>query len=249
MEKISYKLEVFEGPLDLLLSLIEKHKLDIFDIEISVLTEQYMEYIRSAKETNTALTAEFLEMASHLLYIKSCALLPSTDEEEDPKEALEQLLIEYAKYKKISLVLKDKYIGNLIFMRRSIPADLPTLSPDLSSNTDALLAAYARIVERNDRRKPIPMSSFKRLVGTKVISVSSKIVSVLKKLVKNGKTRFRSLFKDAHSRSGIVATFLAVLELIRGGRVDVVQSDSNDNDMDIVYLGKGEEENGDVIVQ
>lgn len=249
MEKISYKLEVFEGPLDLLLSLIEKHKLDIFDIEISVLTEQYMEYIRSAKETNTALTAEFLEMASHLLYIKSCALLPSTDEEEDPKEALEQLLIEYAKYKKISLVLKDKYIGNLIFMRKSIPADLPTLSPDLSSNTDALLAAYARIVERNDRRKPIPMSSFKRLVGTKVISVSSKIVSVLKKLVKNGKTRFRSLFKDAHSRSGIVATFLAVLELIRGGRVDVVQSDSNDNDMDIVYLGKGEEENGDVIVQ
>ena len=104
-ETPTYKFEVFEGPLDLLLSLIEKHKIDIYDIQISLLLEQYMLYIKEAKERNWDLTADFIEMAARLMYIKSYSLLPpkeGEEEEEDPKLDLERMLRAYAKYKQIS---------------------------------------------------------------------------------------------------------------------------------------------------
>ena len=237
-EKPTYKLETFEGPLDLLLSLIEKHKLDIYDIEISLLTQQYMEYIEAAQQQNTELTENFLEMASHLLYIKSCSLLPSDEPEEDPKEALEAMLIEYAKYKKLAAKMKEAYIGHLIFARQSEPEGLPVLSPEYSSSPDRLIEAYSRIIERNDRKKPVSVSAFKKLVGTKFVSVPSTVIFVLTRLMKRGSTKLRSLFNADDGRSGIVATFLAVLELLRHGRVDIKNDSPTGEDVEIVFLGK-----------
>ena len=105
----TYKLEVFEGPLDLLLSLIEKHKIDIYDIQISLLLEQYLDYIDRAQQQDWNLTADFIEMAARLTYIKSYALLPQeeTEEDEDPKQTLEQMLQQYAKYKNLSQQLRQ----------------------------------------------------------------------------------------------------------------------------------------------
>lgn len=237
-EKPTYKLETFEGPLDLLLSLIEKHKLDIYDIEISLLTEQYLAYIRAAQEENTALTADFLDMASQLLYIKSRSLLPSEEEEEDPKEALEAMLIEYAKYKKLAEELKPNYIGHLLFWRQAEPEGLPAISPEYSSSPDRLIEAYSRIIERNERKKPVPMSAFRRLVGTKFVSVPSKVISVMKLLFKKGRARFVSLFSYEDGRSGIVATFLALLELLRSGRIDIEDTDGDPANAEVIFNGK-----------
>ena len=124
----TYKFEVFEGPLDLLLSLIEKHKIDIYDIKISLLLEQYMLYIKEAKERNWDLTADFIEMAARLMYIKSYSLLPpkeGDEEEEDPKLDLERMLRAYAKYKQLSEQMREDYIGNKIFFRDVRQEGLP----------------------------------------------------------------------------------------------------------------------------
>ena len=229
---LSFKLEIFEGPMDLLLNLIEKHKIDIYDIEISLLTKQYMEYIQAAEQYNLDLAADFLEMASRLMYIKSCSLLPKQqdDEEEDPKALLERMLIEYAKHKKAAAFLKEKYIGNLLFFRERIPAGLPPVYDGFPEQKD-LLAAYERIIERNERKKPVPSSAFRKLVGTRFVTVASKVLFVLKNLFRTGKTSMKSLFLKNRDRSEIVATFLALLELIRCGRVDV---EEKDGDTDLV---------------
>lgn len=234
-ERPTYKLETFEGPLDLLLSLIEKHQLDIYDIEISVLTEQYIAYIESARENQTYLTAEFIEMASHLLYIKSRLLLPAEDEEEDPKATLEAMLIEYQRYKRVAQEMQKTYIGNLVFFRSEEPYGLPAVSPEYSSSVERITDALERISVRNERMAPLPMNSFKRIVGTKFVSVPSKIISVMKNLIKRGRMKFLNLFDNSDGRSGIVATFLAVLELLRHGRVDIVEDGSS---TEIVYIGK-----------
>lgn len=231
MEKINFKLETFEGPLDLLLSLIEKNKIDIYDIEIFLLAEQYMEYISLAEKYDISLAADFIEMASQLMYIKSCSLLPKQEDEEDPKAMLEAMLQEYAKYKKVSKILKEKYIGNLIFFREEIPADLPALSNETPTNISLLVEAYDRVLMRNERKKPVPMSTFKKIVASKFVTVSSKIVFVLKKLFKGGKTSLYGLFRGSDGRSEIVATFLAVLELVRHGRIDIKDTDTEDTEI------------------
>ena len=221
---LTYKLEVFEGPLDLLLDLIEKHKLDIYDIKISLLTEQYMLYIAKARERDWDLTADFIEMAARLLYIKSCSLLPSqNDEEEDPKADLERLLREYSVYKALSGEMKDRYIGSDIFFREVIPSDLPKAAADYSYSSDRLELAYRRVIAAYEAKRITP-KAFDRLIGTKMVSVNSRILYVLKTIRRRSKVRFINLFDECRSRSEIVATFLAVLELLRAGRLDTEES-------------------------
>ena len=231
MNAPTYKFEVFEGPLDLLLSLIEKHKIDIYDIKISLLLEQYIIYMQSAKENNWNLTADFIEMAARLMYIKSYTLLPpkENENEEDPKADLEILLQEYAKIKQISHMLRDEYIGSRIFFREVIPTNLPKPEANYSYKHSRLEEAYKRVIMKYAARN-INSSNFSPLIGTKFISVNSKIIYVLRTLRKNPRTEFVSLFKNCKSRSEIVATFLAVLELIRGGRLDM------DENNDEIYL-------------
>lgn len=238
MESINFKLEAFEGPLDLLLSLIEKNKIDIYDIEISPLAEQFIAYIKEAEKINISLTADFLEMASHLMYIKSRSLLPRQEEdEEDAKLALENMLLEYAKYKKAASILKPKYIGNLVFCREFMNEELPRIDNETDLEPILIKDAYKRILLRNSKRQAIPMSAFKKIVGHKIVSVASKLIFVLKTLVKKGRTSFLSLFAKSEGRSETVAIFLAVLELLRHGRIDIEAADDT-KDAEIVLNKK-----------
>ncbi len=230
MNEPTYRLDGFEGPLDVLLTLIERHKIDIYNIEISLLLEQYLKWMEDIREKNLEITADFLDMASRLVYIKSCSLLPKTEEdEEDPKWLLEQMLIEYAKYKRISLQMRPKYQGDKIFFRESAPKDLP--KPDYEAGKEATLlqAAYLRLTKRHRDRINPPKESFDKIVKTQFIAVGTKIVSVMRVLVKKSKAPFKTLFKGAKSKSEIVATFLALLELMRSGRVDVQETEDRNN--------------------
>ena len=230
MREPTYQIDGFEGPLDVLLTLIERHKIDIYNIEISLLLEQYMNWIAEAKETNPEITADFLEMASRLVYIKSCSLLPKPEnEEEDPKWLLEQMLIEYAKYKRISQHLRKHYEGDKICFREQPPADLP--KPDYEGGQEAKLlqTTYVKLIRRHRERIHPPKESINSLVSTKFIAVGAKIVSVMRVLIKKTKAPFRSLFRGAKSRSEIVATFLALLELMRSGRVELKDTEDRDN--------------------
>ena len=124
MERISFKLEVFEGPLELLLHLISKHKLNIYDIEITLLLEQYLEYIDKMSETDMEIASEFLEMAARLIYIKTVSLLPKYEEADDLKQELTGELIEYAVCKKIAERLRNDFIGYDIFIREQMRIEI-----------------------------------------------------------------------------------------------------------------------------
>ena len=238
-EQITYKLDIFEGPLDLLLSLIEKNKIDICDIEISILLEQYMEYMEQAREQNLELTADFLEMASTLLYIKSRSLLPKPEEdEEDPKQILEMRLMEYAKCKKNAAALAEINGWGKVFFREVEPEDLPKPVQELVCSPIKLLEGYVTALKRLDNKKPLSAKNFSKLIGTRFISVGSKIISLLRVFAVRTKTTLNSLFHGMNDRSEIVATFLALLELIRSGRVttsDVTDGgDTSDTEIALV---------------
>lgn len=244
MNTPTYRIEGFEGPLDVLLSLIEKHKIDIYNIEISLLLEQYLKWIDEAREKDLEITADFLEMASRLIYIKSASLLPKTEEEEeDPKWLLEQMLIEYAKYKRISLLLRPKYQGDKIHFREQAPKDLPKPDYEGGKDSDLLLITYRKLTKRHGDRVHPPKESINDLVSTKFIAVGTKIVSVMRVLIRKTASPFKSLFRGAKSRSEIVATFLALLELMRSGRVEVRETeDANNPDIKLIRKKVQEEE-------
>lgn len=236
MAELNFKLEIFEGPLDLLLSLIEKHKINICDIEISLLLDQYMAYIEKAKEYNIELASEFLEMASTLLYIKSCSLLPKDElEEEDPKAELEQRLQEYARCKKAAQMLSENSKYGRVYFRDELTEDLPKPQANLSYSPLTLVSAYSTVLHRLENGKPLSPKNFTGIIGTEFISVASRVIYLLRLLVKKTKVSFSSVFTGSSSRSHTVATFLAVLELIRSGRVDI--PDTNDTeDFDMVLV-------------
>ena len=153
--ELNFKLEVFEGPLDLLLSLIEKNKIDIYDIEIHILTDQYLAYIEEANRQGILeLTASFIEMASRLNVYKNLAhYYPKEEDEEDPKATLEEMLQQYAKYKQVSEFLKTKYIGNRIFFREVTPLFLPKpFDKDNLPAIEDLQNAYISAIE-SERKK------------------------------------------------------------------------------------------------
>lgn len=229
MTEPTYRVEGFEGPLDVLLSLIEKHKIDIYNIEITLLLEQYMNWMDQAREQDLSVTADFLEMASRLLYIKSCSLLPKPEEEEeDPKLLLEQMLIEYAKYKRISAQLKKAYQGDRIWFRET-PEALPKPDYAPENGAEQLYRTYQKLLKRQKNRMNPPKEAFREIVSTKFIAVGTKIVSVMRILIRKTTSSFHELFRGTHSRSEIVATFLALLELMRSGRVNVEDSEETDN--------------------
>ncbi len=245
MQEPTYQIEGFEGPLDVLLTLIERHKIDIYNIEISLLLEQYMKWMDDAREKNLEITADFLEMASRLVYIKSCSLLPKTEEEEeDPKWLLEQMLIEYAKYKRISLQMRPKYQGDKIHFKEQLPKDLPKPDYEGGKEAELLHTTYLKLIKRHKDRIHPPKESINNLVSTKFIAVGTKIVSVMRVLIRKTAAPFKSLFKGAKSRSEIVATFLALLELMRSGRVEVQETeDSHNPDIKLIRSKKQTEEN------
>ena len=194
MEKISYKLPVFEGPMDLLLHLISKHKLNIYDIPILELVEQYVDAVRQMQEEDMEVASEFLEMAARLVYMKTVSLLPVHEEADQLKKELTGELLEY----------RD---CQLTYTRLHEPEEL--------------LRAYLSAVGKGKRRLPPPVESFTAIVSHKIVSVGSKVAFILRRLIRGQKQRLGSFFEIAPSRSDMVATFLAMLELMKARRVRV----------------------------
>ncbi len=219
MEKISYKLEVFEGPLDLLLYLISKNKLNIYDIPVAELLEQYMEHIDMMRLENMDVSSEFLTMASRLVYIKTAMLMPRKEEAEELKKELSGELIEYQLCKQMAGKLAEQasFDG---FTRKEMKIDHDT-TYSRSHSSDELLKAYINAVGRGMRRKPPSKENFRAIVGKKIVSVTERIGYVLKRIYKAHRLRFSALFEHAESRSELIATFLAVLDLIRNRKVNI----------------------------
>ena len=223
VEKISYKLDVFEGPLDLLLHLIEKNKLNIYDIQISELLSQYMEQINIMQEQDLDIAGEFLSMASRLVQIKSAMLLPKYDEGEKMREELSGELIEYRKCKEIAKMLVenvsfDSYCREPL----KIKADMKYKR---THEAEYLVRAYLLASGRGKEKIPLSKDVFSDIVQRRIVSVSSRIIGVMRKLWNGKSMRYENVFDGAADKSELVATFLAVLELIKGKRVEIEEID------------------------
>ena len=232
METISFKLEVFEGPLDLLLNLIQKHKLNICDIEISKLLEQYLLYIEQANEQDLELAGEFLEMAARLIYIKTASLLPQPEEAEKMKKELEGALMEYSLCKLAAADLAEKYVGGNIFVRKpmKIKADM---TYTLVHEPERLSMAYRAVNTKTIRAEAKKMhieNKINSVVKGRIVPVLTKVVHILRQLYSTGEVYMDKLYDGVNDRSARVATFLAVLELTRFGRISI-----SDDNM-IIYL-------------
>ncbi len=233
MDKISYKIDVFEGPMDLLLHLISKHKLNIYDIPIVTLVEQYVEYVRQMQQEDMYVASEFLEMAARLVYLKSVSLLPVYTEAEELKQELQGELIEYRDMKLMAEKLSENTEGFSTFIRNAEKIEVDQTYRRFHE-PEELFSAYVSATGKKMRLLPPPIEAFREIVVKKVVSVSSKISSIFKKLSKKGtKTRWKSLFVDAESRSDIVATFLAVLELTKSKKVRVT-GDGDETQVELI---------------
>ena len=234
MDAICYKIADFEGPLDLLLTLISKNKMNIYDINITELLRQYMEQIDLFRENNMDVASEFLEMATRLVYIKSAMLLPKYDDDTDPRAELSGELLEYQVCKNIAQRLSQMTEGFDRFVR--LPAKLEAeKSYRRSHEPNELITAYMNAVGRGMRKLPPPAEHFTPLVAKKMVSVSSRVLYVLRNLRHKTKVSFSSLFDKAESRSELVATFLAVLELIKTRRV---RADSAGGDISLTMCSE-----------
>ena len=238
MEQLNYKLEVFEGPLDLLLSLISKHKLNINDIPIVELVDQYIAYVNSMKEADMYVASEFIEMAARLVYIKTVSLLPKYEEADELKDELQGELIAYQTCKEVAKELSEHTDGFNHFVR-----DMEKVEPDKTytrlHEAGELISAYIAAAGRRLRFLPPSIDAFSGIVAKKIVSVSSKFRSIYSKLKKGKKTKFNSLFEDAETRSDLVATFLAVLEMTKLKKIKVLGDGSSaeiellDEDMEL----------------
>ena len=219
MEKLQYRLENFEGPLDLLLNLVAKNKIDIYDIPIAELLEQYMEQIDLMREADMDVASEFLEMAARLVYIKTASLLPRQEDEEDPRMELTGILLEYRQCKAAAEKLRQMAAFNTVTRPpEELPADfIYKRIHDPRELGQALRAAWGK----GKSLMPPKPESFSALVSARIVSVASQTVYVLRSLWKRGSIAYRALFAEKADRSARVAVFLALLELVKNRRVRV----------------------------
>ncbi len=237
MQQINYKLEVFEGPMDLLLHLIAKHKLNINDIPIVELVNQYLDYVRQMEDADFEIAGDFLEMAARLIYIKTVSLLPRHEEAEQLKKELTGELIEYRDCKLMAEKLSKRTEGFNRFVREPQEGYV-NYDYERFHEGGELLNAYISAAGRGQRKLPPPVDSFRQIVARKFVNVAAKISSVMGKLKKGGKVRFLKLFSDAKSKSDIVATFLAVLELAKTKQI-MLEGSIDNPDVSIVSEVQG----------
>ncbi|HEU5312558.1 MAG TPA: segregation/condensation protein A [Candidatus Udaeobacter sp.] len=219
------KLEVFEGPLDLLLYLIKQDEIDIYDISLERITRQYLEYLQAFKELNIELAGEFIVMAANLIYLKSRSLLPVDQqppedeaEEDDPRWDLIRQLIEYKKFKEAAANLHVRQLEQeRIFAREG--ASLPSQEPLRLEEVGIfqLINAFQTVIKRIEARQDVQEIFAERF------SVSEKIDIILQRVANSARLRFSDLFGAAVSRVEVVVTFLALLELIRLKQVRALQ--------------------------
>lgn len=221
--KYDIKISNFEGPLDLLCHLIEKNKLDIFDVKISDITDQYIEYINAMEEMNLEVTSEFLIMASTLLYLKSKTLLPkeTDDEEELTEEELLQRIIDYKKYKEMSLKLKEMYE---VYSKRifKLPDEIELPKQQLEKDYDKAMIPeiYEQIINNNKVRINKNAKNIQKIAITDTYTVGSKVKDMYRELVRNKKFVFNRLFSlKKHNKNEVVTAFTGLLEMSRRSKV------------------------------
>lgn len=234
---ISYKLENFEGPLDLLLHLIEKNKMSIYDISIAVITGQYLEYVSRMEKEDLDVVSEFLVMAATLLDIKSRMLLPEDekeeDEEEDPRAELVRRLLEYKMYKYMARELEAQEAGaeQLFYKEPTLPREVVRYEApiDLDGLLDGLtLARLQKIFDSVMKRREDKIDPLRSKFGTiqkEPVSLEQKLVSVLGYAREHRTFSFRQMLEQQPDKVEVVVTFLAVLELMKLGKIRLTQED------------------------
>ncbi|MBE6718543.1 MAG: hypothetical protein E7574_04745 [Ruminococcaceae bacterium] len=229
--KPKYKLEVFEGPLDLLLSLITKNKIDICDIPISLILEQYMEYLSEMEKMDMDIAGEFITMASELMLIKSRMLFPKNDEEEeeDPRAALAAALLEYKRAKEAAVLLNgmfSEYSGRFAKESDTFPVKRDEQPTDMDS--ELLHKAFVRLINRSKLYSAPPEKVFAPLLRGRMVSVSEKILCIIKRLRVKTKDSFDELMLLCENRSELVASFMAILELAKARRIELEEDENGE---------------------
>jgi len=238
---IPVKLEVFEGPLDLLLHLIDKNKIDIYDIPIVVITEQYLDYIRQMEMQDMNVMSEFLVMAATLLDIKCRMLLPrevnEEGEEEDPRAELVERLLEYKMYKYMSYELKDRQIdaGRALYREKNLPKEVAAYRAPLNYEEllgdltlDKLQDIFQSMLKRQEYKIDPVRSNFGRIEKDE-IDMEAKAGYIEEYLKTHHTFSFRNLLEKQHSRVEIIVTFLVVLEMMKLGRIGIEQENLFDD--------------------
>ena len=228
LDAINIKLQSFEGPLDLLVHLIKKHQIDVYDIPISLVTKQYLEYLKLLQELNLDIASEFLVMAATLIHIKSKMLLPRPEtaagdptEEEDPRDALVRRLLEHQKFKAAAELLHDKETlrsaqwGRPDSRIEAITGD--DYEPEIEVDLFTLLSAFKQVLERARDRPAMALPP-------EQISIETRIEQLLGRLSETDACGFEDLFDDVATRPDLIVTFLAILEMIRLKLVRVFQA-------------------------
>ncbi len=234
MENINLKIEQYEGPLDLLLALISKHKIDIFDIPISEICDQYIAYLDAMRQMDMEVTSEFVVMASELMLIKSKMLLPRNEESEDPRAPLVDALLEHQRAKAAAEFLKMQSAGH--FDTFTKPASEPEKTDYSRGHAVELLTeAFARIADRVALQKIEGEPELFKRIEERYYSVEEKTAAIMSYLEQKRECRFEDLFARIHSRGEAVAVFMALLELVRDGLIDV------DREEDEIFLSLAEE--------
>ncbi len=230
MEAVTYRLDQFEGPLDLLLTLIQKNKVNISDIPISLICDQYVESIAEAQKLDMDIAAEFLVMASELMLIKSKMLLPrNEEEEEDPRAKLTDALLRYQQAKEAVAKLSPLYAyygGRMVKDTDEISVD-KTFVHD--QDVTALCAAVRRIVAYNNALEKAATTTFRPMINKPIIPVEIKIVSILRSMEQRGAATLAELIRDEVTLPDLIASFLGVLELIKIRKLLVADDIDEDN--------------------
>ncbi len=237
-EELSFHLEVFDGPLDLLLSLIAKNKVNIYDIPISLIFTQYMEYVETLHKLDMDVAGEFLEMASRLMLIKSRMLLPraSDNKEDDPRKPLVDALVEYRRAKEAAGLLSprySRYSGRFVKEPDEVGIDRSfTADHDAALLIKAFDRIFLRQKQAQEAHTDVPRQTLQTIITKKIVPVPEKIFTILRYLRRNGETSFETLLLATNSdRSQLITSFLALLQLIRMGNLSAREDEAGE-----VYL-------------
>ena len=225
--KYAIKIDNFEGPLDLLCHLIDRNKMNIYDIKISEIADQYIEYRNQMEENNLEVTSEFLVMASTLLLIKSKGLLPNQAEAEEEltEEQLIQRIIEYKKYKEITSKLRANYEEfSKRFFKIAEVIELPKQKLEVEYSKEILPDLYKKLIERNNEKINQNAKNIERIAITETYTVASKVKEMFKELVRKPKFVFNKLYSLSKcNKQEVVTAFTGLLELSRRNKVTTVQ--------------------------
>lgn len=227
--KYAIKIDNFEGPLDLLCHLIDKNKMDIYDIKINEIADQYIDYLNHMEEMNLDIASEFVIMASTLIYLKSKSLLPKQEEAEEEltEEELIQRIIEYKKYKEIIKKLKVNYEENSkIYLGIKENIDLPKQEIEKEYDKDLIPNLYKSLLEKNEEKINKNAENIEKIAITDNYTVTSKVKEMFKALIKNNKFVFNKLFSlKEHNKQEVVTAFSGLLEMSKRDKVNTKQED------------------------